>query len=504
MTKKYKILLVDDEPGWCARPIAKLKEIGFEVIYEEKAENTLKLIKSESPDVVLLDILFGNENKGKPTFDEIKKKCPDLPVIILTNTMDKMSYQREDYPEVALDYPKAALNSEDDNTYKIFGAKIIEVIRGAYSIDNYLTEFSKLGFIVGSSVAFRDICQIILKASETISNVLITGEKGTGKELVAAAIHHFSKRNGKFIAVNCSGITDTLFETEFFGVCGGTATQVNEREGFFEQAHLGTLFLDEIGAMPFNQQPKLLRALEARKIARVGSNKNCKCKNKQHSDHTEIQFNVKVIAATNEDIFSAVQAGKFRDDLFDRLKVITINVPPLKHRKEDIETLAKSFINKLKNELGKPEMIDTIRPDVKQMLEDYNWPGNIRELKNAIERAMNVTNSAILQKGDFLLGGNQHENEIRYDNDKIAKLVERCMNEENFGYNDIKKIVPIKTERMTAILEGICRRCYEEKRDLTQDLLVEILKLKTRANVQRVLDDHGISTTELKKEYKRK
>ena len=304
-----------------------------------------------------------------------------------------------------------------------------------------------------------------------------------------------------FVTVNCGVITPSLIGSELFGICAKSATHVDEKEGYFEQAEGGTIFLDEIGTMPSDQQTSLLRVLQDKKISRVGSKKNCNCKNKKHPDHTAIQLDVRVIAATNEEIPMAIKERRFRQDLFRRLKAFTIEMPPLRERKEDIEILYRYFINKLKFRLGKTNMIDTLRPDVKEMLENYHWPENIGELESAIERAMIITNSAILLGEDFSLEGNNRNKEMLYDS---SEIIDRCMKEEEFGFEKIKKIVPIKTPAMKAILEGICQRVYKGKGALTEDLLVPILKQNTRANVHRILEDHEISTTELKKQYKKK
>lgn len=410
MNKRYKILLVDDEEAWSNNLKDELESLGFEVIYEEKAENTLKLIREFNPDIVLLDILFHGENKGKPTFDKLRAKYPNLLIIILTSTMVDTSYKREDYPGLALDYPKGALNPEDAQTYKIFTEEIRKIIEGSYDIDKYLEEFKTIS-LVGKSQAFRNTCRLLLKAAETDSNVLITGETGTGKGLVANAIHHFSKRkNMPFVTVNCGGITPSLIGSELFGVCAKSATQVDEKEGYFEQADKGTIFLDEIGTMPIDQQTSLLRVLQDKKISRVGSKKTCNCKNKKHPDHTAIQLDVRVIAATNEEIPMAIKERRFRQDLFRRLKTFTIEMPPLRERKEDIEVLYRYFINKLKSKLAKTNMIDKPRPDVQEMLENYHWPENIGELESVIERAMIITNSAILLREDFSLVKEENNN----------------------------------------------------------------------------------------------
>ena len=496
--EKYKLLLVDDEETWSNDLKVELERLNFEVIYENNADNTLKQIRETHPDGVLLDILFHQDPKGKPTFDKIRQQFCNLPVIILTSTMVD-TFNKEDYPGHALSYPKHALKPEDTQTYEAFAREIRKAIEGTENLDKYAEEFKNMGLVIGNSVTFRKVCQTILKIAKTDSTVLITGENGTGKELVAKAIHHCSQRKDKpFIDVHCGAIASTLIESELFGVCAGGATQVVEKEGFFEQADKGTIFLDEIGTMPLDQQEKLLKVLESRKLKRVQSKQKCICKNKTHRDHTAIDIDVRIVAATNTNIPDAIKEDTFREDLYYRLNVIHIHVPALRERKEDIELLFKNFVNAIKIKLRKPEFLDTYRPDVKELLESYDWPGNIRQLRNCIESAMCNTNSPILLKSDFSLEDNEKDDKVPYD---ISTIISRCIKKE-IGYKEIKRIAPIKTPAMKAILEGIFIRYYEINGDLSEDLLVPVLQLNTRTNVHRVLQEHGISTTELKQKFK--
>ncbi len=254
-----KVLLVDDERAWSLNLKDELEEQDFVVEYEENPQNTLDKIQSFRPDVILLDLMFRHENKGKEQFEKIKKKHPKLPVIILTSTMVD-TYDDNEYPGRALAYPKDSLQPEDETTYKAFADAIKGVIRRVDDVENYRDQF---GFEMGMTDAMKEVCRVILKAAKTNSNVFITGETGTGKELTARAIHNLSERKeGPFIAVNCGAISPTLVESELFGICSGTATDVKGKAGFFEQAHKGTIFLDEIPEMPLDQQTKFLRVLQ--------------------------------------------------------------------------------------------------------------------------------------------------------------------------------------------------------------------------------------------------
>lgn len=491
--KRYKLLLVDDEEVWSDNLKEELEGHNFEVFYENDADKTLKQISAFKPDAVLLDILFNQQNRGKPIFDKIKEKYPYLPVIILTSTAVD-SYNDDDFSGRAFPYPKDSLKPDDVQTYYLFAKKIRDAIKGTENINNYIDKFD---FVVGKTEAMQDVCRTIIKAAKSNSYVLITGEEGTGKELVAKAIHRIRARKGRFILVHCGALTDTLIESELFGICAEVASSVSEKEGLFEQADNGTIFLDEIGTMPLNHQVKLLRVLQDRKFSRVGSTPNCKCKNKKYPDHSAIAVDIRVIAATNIDIPGKIKEGIFKKDLFDRLNVINIHMPPLRQRKEDIEALYKYFISTHNKRLNM-DKLDTCRPDVKIMLGEYDWPGNLRELSNSIERAMSLADSTVLLKKDFpqtIREGNKKGNELY----NAEVVIDQCI-KEGKGYNEFKDEVP--KNKMAEVLEGICRRYYEKNRDLTEDLLVPVLKFNTRANLHRVLNDHGISTIELKQRFK--
>lgn len=388
MQYKYKILFVDDEEGWCQRPIAKLKENGFDVVYEGMAENVLRLIKSSSPDVVLLDVLFGNENKGKPAFERIKKKYPNLPVIILTSTM-KDTFNIKDYPGCAFAYAKDQLNTGADKAYKEFAASIRRTIEASHNnVDNQNRMFD---FVVGKTSAMKKICDDILNVAHTNTTILLTGESGTGKELVAKAIHEKSLRRDKpFTAVNCAAFTDqNLLKSELFGHEKGAFTgAILQHKGIFEMADGGTVFLDEIGDASSEVQASLLRVLQEKVIQRINGAK-------------DIPVNIRTIAATNKNLKEEMVAGRFREDLYYRLNQFNIHMPSLRERIEDIPELLAFFIRKFNKELGKNILIETIegkkdylRVDVLELLKSYNWPGNIRQFENEVR-------TAIIKAGEY-------------------------------------------------------------------------------------------------------
>ncbi|ABB30582.1 PAS modulated sigma54 specific transcriptional regulator, Fis family [Geobacter metallireducens RCH3] len=242
--------------------------------------------------------------------------------------------------------------------------------------------------LVGSSDVMRPIFQIINAAAAVDSTILITGESGTGKELVARAVHqHSARKDLPMIKVNCAALPDTLLESELFGHEKGAFTgAIKERKGKFEQAHGGTIFLDEIAEMPLAAQAKLLRVLQERTVERLGSTR-------------EIRVDVRIIAATNRDLRREVTAGRFREDLFYRLNVIPIHIPPLRERTEDILALARQFLNRFAEKMHKPVM--EIAPEAQKALLEYNYPGNVRELENAVERAVALSLGSNLRLGDL-------------------------------------------------------------------------------------------------------
>jgi two-component system response regulator HydG len=261
----------------------------------------------------------------------------------------------------------------------------LEYLRGTQS-DIY--DFDR---IVGSSAALRHVLDIVKKVAKSNTTVLIRGETGTGKELIAGATHHNSLRATRnFVKVNCAALQENLLESELFGHEKGAFTGADkQRIGRFEQADGGTLFLDEIGDMSPSTQAKILRVLQEHEFERLGGTRT-------------LRVDVRMIAATNRDLSAMVQAGQFREDLYYRLNVVSIEMPPLRERKDDIVPLAGAFIHKFSAELKKK--IDGLDPDAQKMLMRYNWPGNIRELENTIERAMLLTEGRAIGAGDLRLG----------------------------------------------------------------------------------------------------
>ncbi len=417
--KRYKVLLVDDELGWCKALKSGLQENDLEVEYETKAENAVKLISSFNPHVVLLDILFNNIKKGKAIFKDIKIKYPDLTVIILTCTVVEDDFRLEDYPGCAFAYAKEQLISGTSEAYKEFAEKIRRAIKNQSTTMESLQE--EFAFIVGKTKAMKRVCKDILKVAPTNTTILITGESGVGKGLVASAIKDKSKRGDKkFITKSCADFTnENLLISELFGHEKGAFTGAGDsHQGIFEEAAGGTVFIDEIGDASPEAQGRLLRVLQEKTIRRMNGNK-------------DIKTDVRVLTATNKDLQDLIRVGKFREDLFHRINQYRIHVPPLRERREDIPEMLAYFIRKFNEEDNKNILIETksgvknyLRSDVLDLLREYDWPGNIREFENTVHRAMiNAGDSNILLTNYFDIDVKQKKHKTPFDIDKLIEEV---------------------------------------------------------------------------------
>ena len=370
-----KILIVDDEVQ-IRTLLARMMELeGYEVCQAGDCRAALKQLELQSPDVALCDVFLPDGN-GVDLVLAIKKAAPNVEVILLTahgNIPDGVQAIKNgafDYitkgddnnkiiPLISRAVEKAAMNARLEKLEKKVGQ--------AYSFDS----------ILGESKSLKDAVLLAQKVSVTDVPVLLTGETGTGKEVFAQAIHYSSKRaRQNFVAVNCSAFSKDLLESEIFGHKAGSFTgAMKDKKGLFEVADNGTIFLDEIGEMAFELQAKLLRVLEAGEYIKIGDTKPTK-------------VNVRVISATNRDLKKEIEQGNFREDLYYRLSVFQIHLPPLRERKEDIELLAESFIQLFSKKLGK--QVEGMAPEFLKALKAADWRGNIRELRNVIERSMIV------------------------------------------------------------------------------------------------------------------
>jgi two-component system response regulator AtoC len=379
------ILIIDDDALIRKTLSSHISKEGYEVILAEDGEEGLREYEECLPDLVILDIRLPDMD-GLEALRRIKENDENASIIIMT-AYDDMKTTVEAVKSGAFEYMVKPLDfvELDLAIKKAFQVKHLEE-KLSYLVEERQKEYT-IDNIVGRSPQMREVFKLIGSVADTKTNVLIQGESGTGKELVAKAIHYNSPyRHEPFIVINCSAISDTLLESELFGHVKGAFTDaVCETKGKFEIAGKGTLFLDEVGDVSSNLQSKLLRVIETRDFMKVGGEKVLK---------TE----ARIIAATNQDLQRLIEQGKFREDLYYRLKVVEINLPPLRERREDIPELVAYLLEKINRDLRKN--VRKIHPQVMKLLVDFPWRGNVRELENALTRA------AILAKGDVILEEN--------------------------------------------------------------------------------------------------
>jgi two-component system NtrC family response regulator len=381
-----KILIIDDEVQIRTLLTRMMKLEGYDVCQAGDCRAALKQLELQNPDVVLCDVFLPDGN-GVDLVLAIKKAAPNVEVILLTahgNIPDGVQAIKNG----AFDY----ITKGDDNN------KIIPLISRAVEKARMNVRLEKLekkvgqtysfDSILGESKVLKDAVSLAQKVSGTDVPVLLTGETGTGKEVFAQAIHYSSKRaRQNFVAVNCSSFSKELLESEMFGHKAGSFTgALKDKKGLFEEANNGTIFLDEIGEMAFELQAKLLRILETGEYIKIGDTK-------------PTRVNVRIIAATNRNLSQEIVAGRFREDLFYRLSVFQIHLPPLRERAGDIRLLAKAFIKSFAEQLARP--VVEIAPAFLEALDSQPWKGNIRELRNVIERSMIVCESGYLDIADL-------------------------------------------------------------------------------------------------------
>ncbi len=370
MRKRTRVLVVDDEEIVRESLCDWLESVDYRVESAESGEEALKIIKQKKIKIMLSDLVMPGIN-GIELMKKARKIVPSLSTVIITahaTIQTAITAIREG----AYDYIEKPFCPEK---VELLIEKIIEhqnLIEENISLRQKIKDRFQFEGIIAKSTKMFKIIELIKTIAPTNATVLILGATGTGKEVVARAIHHQSPRsNNTFIATSCAALPESLLESELFGYEKGAFTGAADRKkGKFEAADKGTLFLDEIGEIDANTQVHLLRALEAKKITRLGSNE-------------EIAVDVRVIAATNQDLKKMVKEKQFREDLYYRLKVVGINVPPLKDRKEDILPLTQHFLKKFAEENNKDMII--LSPEVNEFMLHYSWPGNVRELENIIE-----------------------------------------------------------------------------------------------------------------------
>ncbi len=380
------VIVIDDEHR--QRSILKtiLEDEGYEVHTASSAEEGLKLINAIDTDVVITDLKMEGMS-GIQLLDTLPDNYPKPAVIIMT-AFGTISSAVDAMKKGAFDYLTKPLEKDAIVLVVKKAAEKMQLVKENIRLNNALFGKFKIEGIVGTSRKMNDAMEIVRKVTPTAVTVLIFGESGTGKELIAKAIHYNSPRqSGPFIAINCAAIPDNLIESELFGYEAGAFTGALQRKsGLFESANKGTVFLDEIGDLPLLTQTKILRVLQDKEIRRLGGKDN-------------IKVDTRIIAATNRDLEKEVISGRFREDLYYRLKVVTITLPPLRERKEDIPALANFFIEKYNLEFGKK--IKDISEGAMNALTEYAWPGNIRHLESVIERAVLLSDNNTISLNDI-------------------------------------------------------------------------------------------------------
>jgi len=393
-----QILILDDEKNYLLILDAMLTDAGYAVTPLDDPETGLAYLEESEVDVVITDMKMPKVT-GQQVLEFVKKNYAHVPVIIMTafgsieGAVEAMRYGAFDY--IAKPFANDELLLTVDKAAR-FAAAQRENIMLRQSLEDRYSQHQ----IIGRGKAMTRVLELVTKAAPSKSTVLITGESGTGKELIAKAIHYASPRKtGAFVSVNCMALSSGVLESELFGHEKGSFTgAVARKRGRFEMAHEGTIFLDEIGELSADLQVKLLRVLQERKIERVGGSET-------------IEVDIRVLAATNKNLEEAVAAGEFREDLFYRLNVVRLDMPPLRERREDIPILAAHFLERYAAENNKP--FKGFSPEAIDYLTAYEWPGNVRQLQNVIERCVVLSSGEVIGVEDLPLEIKDEESQYK-------------------------------------------------------------------------------------------
>lgn len=386
MTGGERILIVEDDDLMRELMTKILAGEHYHILQASSGEEALKLLQEQTIDLVLTDLRLTGMN-GLQLLTEIRSFDQEIVVIVMT-AYASVETAVEAMRKGAYDYLTKPFINDEIRVMLRRALNQRHLSRENRHLKRELRERYRFENIVGNSEAMEKVYRLIEKMSGISSNVLIVGETGTGKELVARAIHYNSERSDRpFVAVNCGALTESLLESELFGHLKGAFTgAIANQEGFFRKADKGTLFLDEISEVSHGLQVKLLRAIQEREVIPVGGRE-------------PLRFDVRLIAATNRLLEDEVKKGTFREDLFYRINVITIPLPPLRDRKEDVPLLVNHFLQKYAQRLGKPSV--KILREAMQALVNYDWPGNVRELENMIERAVALCEEDLIERTDL-------------------------------------------------------------------------------------------------------
>jgi len=450
------ILIVDDEQSYRQLLTLVFESDGHSIRTAPNGREAVRLVSEEAPDVIVSDVRMPDMD-GIEMLRAVRETHPDLGVVFMTAHASVES-AREAFKLGADDFVTKPFDVEE---LKLIVRKTLEkqeLIDENRAFKRAQRDRGSVKNIIGSSSRMQAIYQMIETVSEVQSTVLINGESGTGKELVARAIHDLSPRAEKpFISINCGAFTETLLESELFGYVKGAFTGANtNRKGLFEAANRGTIFLDEIGEMSPAMQVKLLRVLQEKKVRPVGA-------------HEELLVDARVIAATNRDLKKMSVEGTFREDLFYRISVIPINLPPLRDRREDIPDLVEHFIHKFCDMSGRQL---TIAPKALQMLEGYMWGGNVRELEHTIERAV------ALERGSEITPERLPEHVTNYNPERINK-------EFDLPDDGLNLAVHLDNLEKTYVVEAL------RKTDGNQTKAADLLQMQVRS-LRHLLDKHNL------------
>jgi len=446
-----RILIVDDEIG-TRESLKMILKNDYEVFLAKNAEEAFLQIKEHSPDLILLDIILPDLD-GLRVLEKIKQGEPDAIVIMITATrtvrtaVEAMKLGAQDYVTKPFDIDELRLivtRALSTKALKEENQRLWEEIDKSFGFEN----------IIGKSKGMKEIFKVVRQIADSRSTVLIMGESGTGKELIARAIHyHSNRKNYPFVTINCAAIPETLIESELFGHERGAFTNAIEKKlGRFEVANQGTLFLDEIGELSLTTQAKILRFLEEKEFNRVGGSKT-------------IKVDVRLITATNKDLSQLLRSGGFREDLYYRINVVPIVIPPLRDRKEDIPLLLDHFLKKFNNENNKN--VKGISKEAFELMMNYEWPGNVRELENLVERLIALTSNEYLQADEvpFALLDTSRINDFKESilNRKVSFLEAQEEFEREIILDALRRTNYVQSH--AAEMLGISRRILKYKMD---------------------------------------
>jgi two-component system, NtrC family, nitrogen regulation response regulator GlnG len=464
-----RVLIIDDEESMRFVLRKALEKEGYEVDVASTGEAALARAAERPYDLLLLDIRMPGVS-GLDVLSEVRGRPAPVPEVIILTAQNTMKNAVEAMKRGAYDYLTKPVDLDE---LKVLVRKALDARALASQVETLKAEVREKydqGYaIIGQSEPMQQIFKLIGKVAKSDITVLIEGESGTGKELIARSLHHHSHRLGRpFVAVNCAAIPRDLLEAELFGFEKGSFTGAVERRiGRFEQAHGGTLFLDEIGEMPLELQAKLLRVIQEREIDRVGSK-------------ATIPIDVRIVAATNQDLRGLVQQRRFREDLFYRLDVARFAVPPLRERREDVPALTDFFLGRFRTELGVGDK--ALSREALRLLTAYHWPGNVRELENMLKRAVVLSSNPTLLPEDFpeLLATRPHG--PRIDDLSLEELLE------------------VKLRRFLEQMEGLSLSgIYAQVIEVVERPLLKLILERTGGNQVRAAEILGINRNTLRK-----